>query len=92
MYRKIYIAILFSIRTDVVQNSKMHSVFKATLTVIIVFSVRYGNGKYVGGARAEGHVTTVRFCTTGEPQCTNGFMDLDTLRELGQVTGGTLRN
>ena len=31
-------------------------------------------------------------CTTGEPQCTNGFMNSDTLRELGRVTGGTLRN
>ena len=29
---------------------------------------------------------------TGEPQCTNGFMNLDTLRELGRVTGGTLEN
>ena len=46
----------------------------------------------MGGARAEGHVTTARFYTTGEPQCTNGFMNLDTLRELGRVTGGTLRN
>ena len=36
--------------------------------------------------------TIVRFCTTGESQCTNGFMNLDRLRELGQVTGGTLRN
>ena len=36
--------------------------------------------------------TIVRFCTTGESQCTNGFMNLDTLRELGRVTGGTLRN
>ena len=34
----------------------------------------------------------VRFYTTGESQCTNGFLDLDTLRELGRVTGGTLRN
>ena len=46
----------------------------------------------MGGARAEGHATTARFYTTGEPQCTNGFMNLDTLRELGRVTGGTLRN
>ena len=36
--------------------------------------------------------TIVRFCTTGESQCTNGFMNLDRLRELGRVTGGTLRN
>ena len=46
----------------------------------------------MGGARAKGHVTTARFYTTGEPQCTNGFMNLDTLRELERVTGGTLRN
>ena len=36
--------------------------------------------------------TIIRFCNTGESQCTNGFMNLDRLRELGQVTGGTLGN
>ena len=49
----------------------------------------------MGGAgkpRAGLHFDVVRFCTTGESQCTNGFMNLDTLRELGRVTGGTLRN
>ena len=44
------------------------------------------------GLERKVYVTTARFYTTGEPQCTNGFMNLDTLRELGQVTGGTLRN
>ena len=44
------------------------------------------------GLERKGYVTTARLYTTGEPQCTNGFMNRDTLRELGQVTGGTLRN
>jgi len=51
----------------------------------------------VGGAKDQeregvSDFTIVRFCTTGESQCTNGFMNPDTLRELGRVTGGTLGN
>ena len=45
-----------------------------------------------GAVRRDEDFTTVRFCTTGEPQCTNGFMNPDTLRELGRVTGGNRRN
>ena len=35
---------------------------------------------------------TIRFRTIGEAQCTNGFVSLDTLRELGKVTGGNRKN
>ena len=35
---------------------------------------------------------TVIFHTVGESQCTSGFMTLDSLRGLGQVTGGNRKN
>ena len=36
--------------------------------------------------------TAVIFHTVGESQCTSGFVTLDTLRGLGQVTGGNRKN
>ena len=36
--------------------------------------------------------TAVIFHTVGESQCTSGFVSLDSLRGLGQVTGGNLKN
>ena len=55
----IYRAIVCSDRTNVVQSSKMHFVFKATLgvlSVIIGFWARQSNGKWAGleGRELEG--------------------------------------